>query len=169
MSGSQQVPELCSSPFHQSHSYLCTLYHHGYSTGGSTVQEGFTSLILPQSTASQRAKNGHLQGQINLCTSCRGCCRRFQISAEVLLSLLLGCSHSLCTCSAPALLQTDQLPSAHLEGWPRCLGRGRREVFAFPPLQRAPIRPPADTARSWSCYRLQSPEDGKCHISPEQA
>lgn len=107
MSGSQQVAELCSSPFHQSHSCLCTVYHHSYSTGGSTVQEGFTSLILPQSTASQHAKNGHLQGQTNLCTSCRGCCRRFQISAEVLLSLLLGCSHSLCTCSAPALLQTD--------------------------------------------------------------
>lgn len=168
MSGSQQVAELCFSPFHQSHSSLCTLNRQGYSTGGTTRQEGLTSL-LPQSTASQHAMHGHLRGQTKLCTSCRECCRRFWISAEVLLPVLLGCSHSLCTCSAPALLQTDQLPSAHPEGWPRCLGRGRREILPSLPLQSAPIRPPADTACLCSHSRLKSPEDGKCHISPEQA
>lgn len=130
VSGSQQVAELCSSPFHQSHSYLCTLNCHGYSTAGSTRQEGFTSLIL-QSTASQHAKDGHLQGQTNLCTSCRGCCRRSQISAEGLLSVLLGCSHSLCTAA-------DKLPSAHPDGWPRCLGRGRREVLPSLPCKGLP-------------------------------
>lgn len=100
------------------------------------------------------------------CVSSRGCCRRLQISTEVLLSVLPGCSHIRCACSAPALLQTDRLPSlrAGLGAW-----EGGKRGFAFPALQRALTRSPANTVRSWGRCTLQSSKDGKCHVPPQQA
>lgn len=143
MSGSQQVAELCFRPFHQSHSCLCTLNCHGYSTGGSTRQEGFTSLILPQSTASQYAKDGDLQGQTNSAQATGDVAgdSRFPVSAAGLQSLQSQPLHLLSSCPA-----ADSLPSAQ------------------PSAPR-----PADTAHSQSHCTLQCPENGKWHISPEQA
>lgn len=129
VSGPQQVAELCVSPFRQTHSNLRTPNRHGYSAGGCAMKSGFRPLILPHSTASWHAENEYLEGP-------RTSCRRFQVSTEVLLSVLLGCSHVPCTCSAPALLQTRLAPFCPPQGLGWVLRKGEeKEVLPSLPCK----------------------------------
>lgn len=60
--------------------------------------------------------------------------------------------------SCPA---ADKLPSAHPEGWPRCLARGRREVLPFLPCKGLPshhqlIQPVHEAIVHCSALRMEN-------------